>query len=57
MNTNKNNEIKDLLIGKKRNPENSLSEEDLKEEKEDKEDIDNSKNNLANIKKKTIYRK
>ena len=52
MNTNKNNEIKDLLIGKKRNPENSLSEEDLKEEKEDKEDIDNSKNNLANIKKK-----
>ena len=52
MNTNKNNEIKDLLIGKKRNPDNSLSEEDLKEEKEDKEDIDNSKNNLANIKKK-----
>ena len=52
MNTNKNNEIKDLLIGKKRNPENSLSEEDLKEEKEEKEDIDNSKNNLANIKKK-----
>ena len=58
MNTNKNNEIKDLLIGKKRNPENSLSEEDPKEEKEekeDKEDIDNSKNNYTENDKIPYY--